>query len=250
MGLRNDVPASTGFSWNERSSTTAAGTESGDEAEKWGGVHHEQNNKTTSGGDGEHDTEERGGTGGTWSNKTYSGTAIGTAVHKVLQTIDIATGKDLEIEAQRQAIAEGIKNQTASVAQLARSALNTETAERAAQTQHWREMYVAAKVAEDCDIVVEGYIDLMYRSRKGLVLVDWKTDLSGNATKTPSKLARYQLQGAAYAAAVEAATGKTVARVELVFLQKTREPIIIPIENLRSAIQEVQQLIRSLETPI
>jgi ATP-dependent exoDNAse (exonuclease V) beta subunit len=67
------------------------------------------------------------------------------------------------------------------------------------------------------DRVLEGVVDLLYRDDDGLVVVDYKTDavpLSAYAARVDF----YRPQLAAYAAAVEAATGEQVARCVLLFL--------------------------------
>ena len=51
----------------------------------------------------------------------------------------------------------------------------------------------------------------------GLVVVDYKTDHAADETALDEKLQRYRLQGAAYAAAVEAATGERVSRCVFIF---------------------------------
>ncbi len=148
-------------------------------------------------------------------NKGRYGTAVGRAVHGALQLADLATGDGLDDAAAAQATAEGVARQSAIVKQLARSALTTDVARAAASSQHWRELYVAAPVG---DRLVEGYIDLLYRSPEGLVVVDWKTDQVEGDDDVAAKVARYRLQGASYVAALEAATGEAVDRMVFVFL--------------------------------
>ncbi len=176
-----------------------------------------------------------------WSKGRY-GTAVGKAVHAVLQTVDLATGAGLDAEARRQAEAENVRSQRRLVTRLAQAALGTETVRCAAESTHWRELFVAAPVADGCDILVEGYIDLMYRDPDsgGLVVVDWKTDVVDGDDDADAKLARYRLQGAAYAAAVESVTGEPVARMEFVFLNRDKPPVTKPIRDLRDAIEEVK----------
>ena len=147
-----------------------------------------------------------------WSKGRY-GTAVGRAVHGVLQDIDLSSGEGLESLADRQAAAEGVSGRSRVVAGLARAALDTAVAREAAASEHWRELFVAAPFS---DLLVEGYIDLVYRGPDGLVVVDWKTGaIAGDGA---AELARYRLQGAAYAAALEAVTGEPVARMVFVFL--------------------------------
>ena len=170
-----------------------------------------------------------------WSKGRY-GTAVGRAVHGVLQDVDLATGSGLEALADRQAAAEGVSGRTRAVTQLARAALDTAVAREAASSQHWRELFVAAPFGER---LVEGYVDLVYRSADGLVVVDWKTDVVAGDDGVEAKLARYRLQGAAYAAALEAVTGEQVARTVFVFLDRAGA-IEAELPDLRAAVNEAK----------
>jgi ATP-dependent exoDNAse (exonuclease V) beta subunit len=149
-------------------------------------------------------------------NKGRYGTAVGRAVHAVLQTVDLTTGAGLEDAAAAQAAAEGLLGQEDLVAALARSALAAPVVREAAAAPHWREVYVAAPLAPDAPLL-EGYVDLLFRSSAGLVVVDHKTDHAATDADLDAKVARYRLQGAAYAAALEAVTGEPVVRCVFVF---------------------------------
>ena len=170
-----------------------------------------------------------------WSKGRY-GTAIGRAVHGVLQDVDLSTGEGLEALADRQAAAEGVSGRSRVVAGLARAALDTAVAREAAASEHWRELFVAAPFGER---LVEGYVDLVYRGPDGLVVVDWKTDTIAGDDGVDAKLARYRLQGAAYAAALEAVTGKPVARMVFVFLDRAGA-VEAELPDLRAAVDEVK----------
>ena len=176
-----------------------------------------------------------------WSKGRY-GTAIGRAVHGVLQDVDLATGGGLEALAARQAAAEGVSGRTKAVAGLARAALETSVAREAAGSEHWRELFVAAPFG---DRLLEGYIDLAYRSSEGLVVVDWKTDSVADDDDIKAKLARYRLQGAAYAAALETVTSEPVARMVFVFLDpdEAREA---ELPDLRAAVDEAKAAVAGL----
>ncbi|MEX2621327.1 MAG: UvrD-helicase domain-containing protein [Egibacteraceae bacterium] len=147
-----------------------------------------------------------------WQKGRY-GTAIGRAVHAVLQTIDLATGEGLEETAAAQAAAEGVPGREADIARLARSALAAPSVREALGCPRWRETYVAAPVG---DRTLEGYIDLLYRTAAGLVVVDYKT--ASSTADLDRRMVTYRAQGGAYALAVELATGEPVARVVFVFL--------------------------------
>jgi len=170
-----------------------------------------------------------------WQKGRY-GTAIGRAVHGVLQVVDLSSGAGLEDAARAQAMAEGVATRTEIVGRLARSGVDTSVAQAAAAAQHWRELWVAAPVG---DHLIEGYVDLLYRTDAGLVVVDWKTDHVVGDDDVAAKLSRYRLQGASYAAAVEAATGETVARVVFAFLREDGATEA-ELPDLRDAIAEVR----------
>jgi ATP-dependent helicase/nuclease subunit A len=81
-----------------------------------------------------------------------------------------------------------------------------------------RELYVAAPLGDDPDaVVLEGYVDLLIDTPDGLVIVDYKTDSVRSAAEVDAKLAAYELQGAAYAVALEITTGRTVSECRFVF---------------------------------
>ena len=109
-----------------------------------------------------------------WKKGRY-GSAVGRAVHGVLQTVDLATGAGLEDAVAAQCLAEGVAQHAEHVRALVQSALASEVVQRAAARQHWRESY--AGTVQDDGTVLEGYIDLIYREDDGsLVVVDYKTD--------------------------------------------------------------------------
>jgi len=195
--------------------------------------------------------------------KGRGGTQLGRAVHGVLQDVDLASGDGVEEAAASQAMAEGIAWRSQTVADLVRQALRSPVAMAAAQAQHWREIWVAVPHSDllaeggsnagppaTCDpgssvpdgLLLEGYIDLLYRSPSGLVVVDWKTDQADDPAELKAKVEqRYRLQGAAYALAVGAATGEPVHEVVFVFLSESRtEAQEIRLANLQEAMAEVR----------
>ncbi len=97
-------------------------------------------------------------------NKGRYGTAIGRAVHAVLQTVDLATGANLEHIAAAQAASEGVIGTEPEIAALARAAIESDVVRAAVAHGFRREMYVAAPVG---DHLLEGYIDLTYRDEFG-----------------------------------------------------------------------------------
>jgi CRISPR/Cas system-associated exonuclease Cas4 (RecB family) len=178
-------------------------------------------------------------------NKGRYGTAIGRAVHAVLQTVDLSSGAGLADLAAAQAAAEGVLGFELTIAELVRAALGSATVRAACSTEFWRETYVAVPVEE---LTLEGYVDLVYRDPNGdgLVVVDYKTDAIANEAKLAARLAHYSVQAAAYAVAVAAATGERVSRCIFLFLAPdgVRE-VEITGDALANAVTDVRTLVRS-----
>ena len=190
-------------------------------------------------------------------NKGRYGTAIGRAVHAVLQTVDLSTGEGLADLAAAQAAAEGVLGFESTIADLVQSALASPTVRAACASEYWRETYVAVPVE---GITLEGYVDLVYRGEaldgagapqlfgdESLVVVDYKTDLIADDAMLAARLSHYRVQGAAYAIAVATATGIRVDRCVFVFLAPdgVREVEIAGAE-LEAAITQVRELMRTV----
>jgi ATP-dependent exoDNAse (exonuclease V) beta subunit len=169
-------------------------------------------------------------------NKGRYGTAIGRAVHAVLQTVDLASGLGIDDAAAAQAAAEGIPGREHAVAARARAALGTRVVREAVEHGFHREMYVATPVG---DVTLEGYVDLVYGRPDGLVVVDYKTDAWRDGTDLAAKVARYRLQGASYAVALEQVTGTPVAECVFVFLDED-DAVEMSVSDLPAAMREVR----------
>jgi len=139
-----------------------------------------------------------------WRRGRY-GSAIGRAVHAVLQFCDLADGHDIDALAAAQCASEGVEGMESTVAGLARSAIAAPIVRHALTVAHHRELFVAAPVAER---VLEGYIDLFVESHDGGVIVDYKTDQWADAHQRQQAVAKYRMQLAAYAVALELVTGR------------------------------------------
>lgn len=170
-----------------------------------------------------------------------AGTSIGRAVHAVLQTIDLKSG-DGEAEASRaQAVAEGLPGRQAEIAELVRNARQSKAVRAAvASRRYWREVYVAAEVD---GATIEGFIDLLYETSDGLVVVDYKTDEVPNEAAIDTAMARNSLQGAAYAVALQAAIGRPVVRCTFVFVRPKGER---DIPDLPAAMRTVKERVPAL----
>jgi ATP-dependent exoDNAse (exonuclease V) beta subunit len=130
-----------------------------------------------------------------------------------LQHIDLSTGAGIDEAAAAASVAEEVPD-VELVAALAQAALSSEAVRSAAAALNWREIYVGTRVG---DLIVEGFVDLVYRGPDGLVIIDYKTDaVPGDALE--SRVAVYRPQLAAYARALADATGEKIAGAVLVFL--------------------------------
>ncbi|MFM8305173.1 MAG: UvrD-helicase domain-containing protein [Actinomycetota bacterium] len=162
------------------------------------------------------------------------GTAVGRAVHAVLQTVDLTDGAGLEAGARAQALAEGVPERADEILDLAASALRAPVVRDAVthQRPYWREVPVAATVD---GVLIEGFVDLLVETPDGLVIVDYKTDRVPAAVDLDAALERYTVQGGAYALALETALGRPVARCVFVFARRT-EPLERAVTDLRGAV--------------
>ena len=168
------------------------------------------------------------------------GTAIGSAVHGVLELVDLTDpdSADLPSLVAAQAWAESIPDHEATVLTAVSSALSSDIVQSCRTNRHWKELFVAAPVG---DVTIEGYVDLLVETPNGLVVVDYKTDMVRSADDVDRKLERYSVQGAAYAVAVEVATGMPVADVQFVFTSGDT-PTVRSVHDLdlrRSQVREV-----------
>jgi ATP-dependent helicase/nuclease subunit A len=173
-----------------------------------------------------------------------AGTSIGRAVHAVLQSADLATGRDVGPLARVAAGAEGVEDRAGEVERLARAALGSvAVTEAVASRRHWRELYVGTPVG---DTLLEGFVDLLFEAREGLVVVDYKTDaLPGGPEADEAMeraLDRYRWQAGAYALALERSVGRPVARCTFVFLAggKARQR---DLPDLRAAMRDVERVL-------
>ena len=153
-----------------------------------------------------------------WSKGRY-GSAIGRAVHGVLQVVDLASGDGLEDAVAAQCVAEGVVEFAGLVTLLVQSALDSDVVKRAAAREHWRESYVG--MVQKNGTGLEGFVDLIYREDDGsLVIVDYKTDDAPDAALT-SRVAYYAPQLNAYRTIVETASEGPTAAPMLVFARES-----------------------------
>jgi ATP-dependent helicase/nuclease subunit A len=122
-------------------------------------------------------------------------------------------------------------------------ALGSPSVQAAAAAPHWREVYACAPVG---DRLLEGYVDLLYRDDRGLVVVDHKTSATADPIELDDRVQGYRLQGAAYAVAVGRATDEAVTRVVFVFLTPAGA-VERELPDLAAAIADVERLIATGE---
>ena len=159
-----------------------------------------------------------------------AGTSIGSAVHGVLQTIDLATGAGIEDVSRSQAMAESIPARAEEVAGLVRNAIESRIVKRAVRSgKVWREVPVAVPVGKG---VLEGFIDLLFEEDDGLVVVDYKTDYIAAADMEERAVGTYRIQAGSYALAVQRATCKPVKEIVLLFLQPRNEMSLTDVPQL------------------
>ena len=202
---------------------------------------------------GDVDTGPRRGRGG------RSGTAFGSALHSVLQIVvermlpdlPLPSGADIgeylakwdadisDLAGQQVAEKGVAAGRGGEIVRLAHKALHTPAVAAAlcAAPRLWSEIPVAATIDGGDDVVVEGIIDLLYEDSDGdLVVIDYKSDDVGESD-VDAKLERYQWQGAAYAAALESTTGKTVKEVQFLFVRL--EQPLRSVGNLRELMAQL-----------
>jgi ATP-dependent exoDNAse (exonuclease V) beta subunit len=153
------------------------------------------------------------------------GTSVGRAVHSVLQALDLATMEGIETLAQAQSAAEGIAQRAEEVARLAKRACESEPVRRAvASGRMWREVPIGAPSR---DVILEGFIDLLFETPEGYEIVDYKTD-DIRPNEIEWRMDHYRGQGEAYAELVRSITGKTPTSVYFVFVSAGQVVKIAP----------------------
>jgi ATP-dependent exoDNAse (exonuclease V) beta subunit len=173
-----------------------------------------------------------------WRKGRY-GSAVGRAVHGVLQTIDLASGAGLEEALVAQCEAEAVPHRAEDVRKLVQQALESPSVVEAAGSPHWCELYACTPLDGR---LLEGYVDLLYRGSDGLVVVDYKTASTSDADELDRRVEGYRTQGASYAVTVSAAIAEPVARVTFLFLTPDGA-VERNLDNLDAAMADVRRLV-------
>jgi ATP-dependent helicase/nuclease subunit A len=177
-----------------------------------------------------------------WLKGRY-GTAVGRAVHGVLQTIDLASGTGLEEALAAQCEAEAVPDRITEVRQLVLQALGSSSVMEAAASPHWREIYSCTPHEGR---LLEGYIDLLYRGSDGLVVVDYKTAATSDPEVLDQRVEGYRLQGASYALTIATSTAEPVVRVTFLFLTPDGA-VERHLSDLDASVADVRRLVRAGE---
>ena len=148
------------------------------------------------------------------------GTQVGSAVHEVMQRVDLDDARRgleqlVSSAADHSDLPAGEPRER--VGPLVASLLASDAFRRFAQAKsRRREMYVGAVDGEGAEqLTIWGYVDAVFTNANGtLTLLDYKTD---TAFTTPDELAeRYRAQVSGYAFALTRATGRPVGEIKLV----------------------------------
>ncbi len=147
-----------------------------------------------------------------------SASALGRAVHAVLQYCDLEHGTDVSLLADEQAIAEHIPHRRDEIVERVQHIRSSDTVRRAVRNRYWREVPVATRID---GYIIEGYIDLLFEHDGELTVVDYKTDSVGSPADVGRAAQRYAPQAATYAIAVERALNQPVHNATFIFATPT-----------------------------
>jgi ATP-dependent helicase/nuclease subunit A len=160
---------------------------------------------------------------------------IGTAVHAVLQRVDLAAPEDVAELAAEVAAENDVADEAGTVGALVRAALDHELVRRAARAERlYREVPVNVQVG---GTVLEGFIDLAFEEEGEVHLVDYKTDEVPEA-EVESHAEGYRLQMGAYALAAARVFGRRPASASLLFLRPGRAAPVEVDDELMGSVEE------------
>jgi len=169
-----------------------------------------------------------------------AGTAIGRAVHAVLQVLNASQIDQVDALAARAAVTEGLAAEGPTVARLARAALASPLLADLDPGDTHRELYLSAPIGAS---VLEGYVDLLIDDGAGgYVLVDYKTDAARTPAEIRARAEGYRLQLATYAVLVEAVTQRPVRRACMIFLSGD-QATEVDVEDLPGAMAQVRSML-------
>ncbi len=148
-------------------------------------------------------------------------TEFGTAVHELLEKIDLSRPQDIPALATAIAAQSGLNDRADEIEQLARNTLASDVVARALRSRHLlREVPFTAPLPEG-DGLAEGRIDLLFEEDspggRGIVVVDFKTDAVRSEREVDERAAHYRNQALVYTWAAHRATSMPVREVVFLF---------------------------------
>jgi ATP-dependent exoDNAse (exonuclease V) beta subunit len=142
---------------------------------------------------------------------------IGTAVHAVLERIDLATGRDIGLLSEEEADRIGRPDLVPEIRDLVQRTLRSDVVREAlAAPRLERELPFAA--AGDTWIT-EGRADMVFEEGGGLTIVDFKTDKVSTKEEIDARMETYRPQALLYARALHLVTELPIRRVILHFIR-------------------------------
>ena len=144
--------------------------------------------------------------------------ALGDALHRVMESVDLLEPSNLEPLVAALARESALEDRQDELLELARACLMSSTIKLAAASEScWREVPFAIAEADGDDggVLTFGRMDLLYREGERLVIVDYKTDTITDGVG--AAVQEHRGQAEVYARAAEVATGLAVDRVVFVF---------------------------------
>jgi len=143
---------------------------------------------------------------------------FGSAVHLVLERIELRAAADVDAIARAVAIETGLADREAEIAATAQRALGSAAAGRALASERMLQEapFTVALPPGAAGGLAEGRIDLMWIEDGAIVIADFKTD-GISERETPARAATYRNQALVYAWAARQATGLPVKEVVFIF---------------------------------
>jgi ATP-dependent helicase/nuclease subunit A len=176
-------------------------------------------------------------------------TAIGRAVHGVLQRVGLLDGRGLADLVISESARAGCNDAHSTVRTLVEAALASDELRAAARAERcWRELPISVPVANG---VLDGVIDLAYEKDDRLVVVDYKTDTLRDEDALRRRFDSYRTQAGAYAFALGQVLGRPVERFTFLFLNAPQGVRALIVDDLGAAIREATAAAeRYLLTPL
>ena len=159
-----------------------------------------------------------------WTRRSKAA-RIGSALHRVMEEVDLPDAKNLELLTRAICVEAGIPEQVEGVIQMARNCLASPTVERAlASGSYTREATFALAGGRGLGV---GRVDLLFYEGTESVIIDFKSDQIAE-TDIQQRMPLYEEQARAYATGVSESIVSSVRRVVFVFARLGIErPVVL-----------------------